>query len=189
MQGKFTTDCDGSVRHEKWQEPAGTLSMALTAYRPLGPCGPLGRLGPCGPLGPWDLSGSLTFSDQTPHEQVRFCAETFPHQVVVVLMVVTRWLFHCATGRQGWARDLPTCPLIHLSGLWKELFQSSRVTPVCGQIREKCLVLCTPTAIERAHTLGVPRKGVKLLPHRAFERRRLVLVRFTMVSFHGALGD
>ncbi len=32
MQGKFTTDCDGSVRHEKWQEPAGTLSMALTAY-------------------------------------------------------------------------------------------------------------------------------------------------------------
>ncbi len=32
MQGKFTTDWDGSVRHEKWQEPAGTLSMALTAY-------------------------------------------------------------------------------------------------------------------------------------------------------------
>ncbi len=32
MQGKLTTDCDGSVEHEKWQEPAGTLSMALTAY-------------------------------------------------------------------------------------------------------------------------------------------------------------
>ncbi len=32
MQGKFATDCDGSVRHEKWQEPAGTLLMALTAY-------------------------------------------------------------------------------------------------------------------------------------------------------------
>ncbi len=31
-QGKFTTDCDGLVRHEKWQEPAGTLSVALTAY-------------------------------------------------------------------------------------------------------------------------------------------------------------
>ncbi len=31
-QGEFTTDCDGSVRHKKWQEPAGTLSMALTAY-------------------------------------------------------------------------------------------------------------------------------------------------------------
>ncbi len=34
-QGKFTTDCNGSVRHEKWQEPAGTLSMALTAYNAL----------------------------------------------------------------------------------------------------------------------------------------------------------
>ncbi len=33
MQGKFTTDCDGSVRHEKWQEPAGTLLVALTAYK------------------------------------------------------------------------------------------------------------------------------------------------------------
>ncbi len=32
MQGKFTTDCDGSVRHRKWQEPAGTPLMALTAY-------------------------------------------------------------------------------------------------------------------------------------------------------------
>ncbi len=33
MQGKLTTDCDGSVEHEKWQEPAGTLLMALTAYK------------------------------------------------------------------------------------------------------------------------------------------------------------
>ncbi len=33
MQGKLTTDCDGSVEHGKWQEPAGTLSMALTAYK------------------------------------------------------------------------------------------------------------------------------------------------------------
>ena len=33
MQGKLTTDCDGSVEHEKWQEPAGTLSVALTAYK------------------------------------------------------------------------------------------------------------------------------------------------------------
>ncbi len=32
MQGKFTANCDGSVRHEKWQEPAGNLLMALTAY-------------------------------------------------------------------------------------------------------------------------------------------------------------
>ncbi len=31
-QGKLTTDCDGSVKHGKWQEPAGTLSVALTAY-------------------------------------------------------------------------------------------------------------------------------------------------------------
>ena len=33
MQGKLTTDCDGLVEHEKWQEPAGTLLMALTAYK------------------------------------------------------------------------------------------------------------------------------------------------------------
>ncbi len=33
-QGKLTTDCDGSVEHRKWQEPAGTLLMALTAYIP-----------------------------------------------------------------------------------------------------------------------------------------------------------
>ncbi len=32
MQGKLTTDCDGSVKHGKWQEPAGTLSVVLTAY-------------------------------------------------------------------------------------------------------------------------------------------------------------
>ncbi len=32
MQRELATDCDGSVKHEKWQEPAGTLSMALTAY-------------------------------------------------------------------------------------------------------------------------------------------------------------
>ncbi len=32
MQGKLTTDCDGSVKHGKWQEPVGTLSVALTAY-------------------------------------------------------------------------------------------------------------------------------------------------------------
>ncbi len=32
MQGKLTTDCDGSVEHGKWQEPAGTLSMAHTMY-------------------------------------------------------------------------------------------------------------------------------------------------------------
>ncbi len=32
MQGKLATDCDGSVKHRKWQEPAGTLLMALTAY-------------------------------------------------------------------------------------------------------------------------------------------------------------
>ncbi len=32
MQGKLTTDCDGSVEHKKWQEPVGTLLMALTAY-------------------------------------------------------------------------------------------------------------------------------------------------------------
>ncbi len=32
MQGKLTTDCNGPVRHRKWQEPAGTLLMALTAY-------------------------------------------------------------------------------------------------------------------------------------------------------------
>ncbi len=31
-QGTLTTDCDGSARHRKWQEPAGTLLMALTAY-------------------------------------------------------------------------------------------------------------------------------------------------------------
>ncbi len=31
-QGKLATDCDGSVEHRKWQEPAGTLSVALTAY-------------------------------------------------------------------------------------------------------------------------------------------------------------
>ncbi len=31
-QGKLTTNCDGSVKHGKWQEPAGTLSVALTAY-------------------------------------------------------------------------------------------------------------------------------------------------------------
>ncbi len=32
MQGKLTTDCNGSVKHGKWQEPVGTLSVALTAY-------------------------------------------------------------------------------------------------------------------------------------------------------------
>ncbi len=28
-QGKLTTDCDGSVRHRKWSEPARTLSWLL----------------------------------------------------------------------------------------------------------------------------------------------------------------
>ncbi len=32
MQGKLATDCDGLVEHGKWQEPEGTLSVALTAY-------------------------------------------------------------------------------------------------------------------------------------------------------------
>ncbi len=32
MQGKLATDCDGSVEHGKWQEPVGTLSVALAAY-------------------------------------------------------------------------------------------------------------------------------------------------------------
>ncbi len=42
MQGKLTTDCDGPVRHRKWQEPAGTLSMALTAYKGTGQVGATG---------------------------------------------------------------------------------------------------------------------------------------------------
>ncbi len=28
-QGRLATDCDGSVRHRKWSEPAGTLSWLL----------------------------------------------------------------------------------------------------------------------------------------------------------------
>ena len=32
MQGEFATDCDGSAKHGKWKEPAGTLLLALIAY-------------------------------------------------------------------------------------------------------------------------------------------------------------
>ena len=32
MQRELTTNWDGSAKHGKWQEPAGTPSMALSAY-------------------------------------------------------------------------------------------------------------------------------------------------------------